>query len=157
MSEDGGGGLPLGKPLERLGGLMELLTTLDQRILGALNSLDAMDQRIAGFDDLGMDGRELIADVKQRVGALDERLNRDLDDVKAAIMAKIGELELGELGPRLDRLEQALLNVEKATINLDRAFEGSIEALPGFMSRRVKSEKRSGAPDPVEGETGSPA
>ena len=136
---------------------MELLTTLDQRILGALNSLNAMDERIAGFDDLGMDGRELVADIQRKADAIDARLHRDLDDIKAAILGKIGELELNTLGPRLDRLEQALLNVEKATINLDRAFEGSIEALPGFVARRVKTEKRKAAPDPVEGETGSPA
>jgi hypothetical protein len=72
-----------------------------------------------------------------------------MDEVKAAILAKIGELDLSGLGPRLDRLEQALLNVERATVNLDTSVAGALEALPGFMQRRVKDGKKSAAEDPV--------
>ena len=141
--------LSVGKAVERVSGIVELLTTLDQKILRALDSLEEMQGRVASFDDLGVDGRELVADVKTRLAALDERLNRDLDDVKDALMAKIGELDLAGFGGRLDRLEAAVFNIERATVNLDRAFEGGLEMLPDFLTKRLKAEgDRSPTVDP---------
>jgi hypothetical protein len=55
-------------------------------------------------------------------------------------MAKIGDLDVSGLGSRLDRLEQAVFNIERATMDLDKAFEGGMELLPDFVSRRLKGE-----------------
>ena len=150
MSSEESGPLPVGKAVERVAGIVELLTTLDQKVLRALDSLEEMQGRVASFDDLGVDGRELVADVKSRLGALDERLNRDLDEVKDALLAKIGEIDLAGFGPRFDRMEEAVLNIERATINLDRAFEGGLEILPDFLSRRLKNEGDRNAPTPTD-------
>lgn len=142
MTADAAGPLPIGKAVERVGGIVELLTTLDQKILRALDSLEKMQGRIAGFDDVGVDGRELIADLRSRFAATDERINRDLDDIKAALLEKIGDIEFSDLGSRLSRMEEAVYNIERATMNLDKAFEGSLEMLPSFVSRRLQGEKK---------------
>ena len=160
MSADATGPLPIGKAVERVGGIVELLTTLDQKILRALDSLEEMQGRIAGFDDVGTDGRELIADIRDRFIATDARINRDLDDIKEVLMAKLGELDVGGVGRRLDRLEEAIYNIERATMNLDKAFEGSLEMLPNFLSRRLQGEKKKAPqsdespPDPHDTEGG---
>lgn len=156
MSADSGGPLPIGKAVERVGGIVELLTTLDQKILRALDSLEEMQGRIAGFEDVGTDGRELIADLRDRFAATDARINRDLDDIKAVIMEKLGDLDVTGVGPRLDRLEESIYNIERSTTNLDKAFEGSLEMLPNFLSRRLQGEKKK-APEtdesPAPGDT----
>jgi hypothetical protein len=105
-----------------------------------------MQQTVAGFESLGPAGDELVADLRQRVQATDERINRDLDDIKEQIMAKIGEVDLTDLGPRFDRLEKAIFNIERATVNLDRAFEGGLEMLPDFVSKRLKGEAQKKGP-----------
>lgn len=158
MTADAPGPAPIGKAVERVGGIVELLTTLDQKILRALDSLEEMQGRIAGFDQVGVDGRELVADLKARFAALDERINRDLDDLKAALLEKIGDIDVSGLDPRLARMEEALFNIERATINLDKAFEGSLEMLPSFLSRRLQGEKKTApptdeSPDPAAGPT----
>jgi predicted RecB family endonuclease len=144
MSDDGSGSgmapAAIGKAVDRVTSLVELVTTLDQKVISALESLTEMQQTVANFESLGPAGDELVADLKQRVQATDERINRDLDEIKAQIMSKVGDIDVSGLGPRLDRLEEAVFNIERATVNLDKAFEGGLEMLPDFVSRRLKGE-----------------
>ena len=149
MAADGVGG-SLARVPERIATLVELVTTLDRRLLSALDGLEEMRTTIAGFEDVGSSGDELIADLKERVARTDERINRDMDELKAALLAKIGEVDVGGLGPRLDRLEAAIMNIERATVSLDQAFEGGLEMLPDFLSKRVKKEGKKVAPNPSE-------
>jgi hypothetical protein len=132
--------------LERVTGLVELLTTLDMRVRGALDGLEEMRGTITGFEDLGSEGDALVADVRNRVAALDKRLNQDLDAVRDAIVKKIGELDVQDFSTRFGRLEQAVLNIERATVNLDQAFQGTVEMLPNFLTRRVKEEGEKASP-----------
>jgi hypothetical protein len=127
---------------DRLGNLVELLTTLDVRVTNALEGLEEMRTSVTGLDPVREDVEQLVSDLRKRLDVLDERLHRDMDDVKAVLMEKLGELDLDRLGPRFDRLEEAIFNIERATINMDHSLEGSVEALPDFLSRRVKDQKR---------------
>jgi hypothetical protein len=131
-----------GGVFDRLGNLVELLTTLDVRVTNALEGLEEMRASVTGIDPVREDIAELVTDVKGKLDAADERLNRDLDEIKDLLMRKLGELDLTELGPRFDRLEAAIYNIERATTNLDRTIEGGMEALPDFVSRRVKGAAR---------------
>jgi predicted RecB family endonuclease len=151
-AETDGLGSALGRVPERIATLVELVTTLDRRLLSALDGLEEMRTTVAGFENVGSAGDELIADLQERVARTDERINRDLDELKAAAMAKIGEVDLADLGPRIDRLESAILNIERATVSLDQAFEGGLEMLPDFLSRRVKKEGKKVAPSPDSAE-----
>jgi hypothetical protein len=105
-----------------------------------------MRTTVTSFESLGSEGDRLAADLRARIEKTDARINRDLDDLKAALMAKIGEVDLSDIGPRFQRLEEAILNIEIATVNLDQTFEGALEMLPSFMTRRVKDEGRKNAP-----------
>ena len=151
MADSGEGlGGALTRVPERIATLVELVTTLDRRLLDALDGLEEMRSTVAGFESLGPAGDELVADLKERVARTDERINRDLDELKAAVLAKIGEVDLAGLGPRIDRLEAAVLNIERATVSMDQTLEGGVEILPDFLSRRVKKEGKKAAPDPSE-------
>ena len=150
MSEDSSGLTDsLTRLPQRIAGLIELLTTLDTRIVTALDSLEEMRTSVSRFDAVGEQGDRLVADLESRMAALDEKLNRDMDDLKAAVLAKLGELDLDSFGPRFDRLERALINVERATVNLDRNVEGALELLPDFMTRKAKREGRKKAAPPA--------
>jgi hypothetical protein len=147
MSDEAASGLgPLSSAADRVGNLVELLTTLDKRILAALDSIEAMNSAVAGMEEVGTDGRELVADLRERLAKLDERLHRDLDRIHEALLEKIEGLETEGFGRRLDRLEKAIFNIEKSTVSLDRAFQGALELLPDFMSRRVKEEAHKKGP-----------
>jgi hypothetical protein len=147
VASDGEGlGSTLTKLPERVTALVELLTTLDLRVRAALDGLEEMRTTVTGFESLGTEGDRLAADLRARIERTDTRINRDLDDLKAALMAKIGEIDLSDIGPRFQRIEEAILNIEIATVSLDQAFEGGLEMLPNFLTRRVKDEGKRVAP-----------
>jgi hypothetical protein len=150
MSDDGAGLTDsIARLPQRLTGLIELLTTLDTRVVTALDSLEEMRTSISRFDAVGDSGDRLVADIEARVAALDERLNRDMDEVRDAIMAKIEELDIAGFDARFERMEAAMTNIERATVNLDRAFEGTLELLPDFVTKKLKQEGRKQVDPPV--------
>ena len=97
--------------------LVELLTTLDLRVRGALEGLEEM---------------------RRSLGALDERIDRDVDELRTLVRAKLDEIELDSMGARFDRLEAAILNIERATVHLDESFQSGLEALPDFVTKRLR-------------------
>ena len=135
---------------QRVGSLIELLTTLDQRILATLDSVDQMSSSVSRFDGLGDSGDELVRDIRERMAKLDDRLNRVIDEVHETVMAKVAEVDIKGFDSRLERLERAIYNIERATVSLDRSFEGGLEMLPDFLTKRMKSEGKKEAPAPPE-------
>jgi hypothetical protein len=65
-------------------------------------------------------------------------LDADLRELKAALLAKIGEIDLGSRNGRLTSLETSIRNIETAVTRLDTVVGGTVEAAPGFVTRRVK-------------------
>ena len=150
MTEDSGGITDsLARLPQRVTTLLELLTTLDQRILTALDGLEEMRRSLAPLEGLGESGDGLISDIRASASRFEERVNQDLDELKGLLIEKLGELDLGDFSARFDRLESAVLNIERATVNLDQAFEGGLEMLPDFVTKRLKSEGRKAAPPPT--------
>ena len=150
MNDGDGAGLTglLSGAVGRITALTDLLANLDQRIITTLDSVDDMRTTMAGFEAVGDSSDRLIADLQVRIEQMHERLDRDMDEIKAVLLAKLGDLDLSGLGPRFDRLEQAIFNIERATVNLEIAMEGGLDAMPEFVSKRIKSEmgKRAIAP-----------
>ena len=131
---------------QRLMGLVELLTSLDTRVASTLDAIDQMSTSVAAFDPAREDIEKLVADLRVRVARAEERINADLDEIKAAVLAKLGDLDVTTLGPRFDRLEEAVFNIERATINMDRTLEGGVGLLPDFLTRKVRAEGKREAP-----------
>ncbi|HET7481731.1 MAG TPA: hypothetical protein VFK89_02605 [Actinomycetota bacterium] len=117
-TEDAGFGDSIARIPQRIASLLELLTTLDQRVLAALDGLEEM---------------------RGSMSTLDARLSSDLDEMRTSVRAKLDEVDVAALEKRLARLEQAIFNIEAATINLDRNFSGALESLPDFLTKRMKS------------------
>jgi hypothetical protein len=131
---------------QRLMGLVELLTSLDTRVASTLDAIDQMSTSVTAFDPAREDIEQLVADLRVRVARAEERINADLDEIKAAVLAKLGDLDVTTLGPRFDRLEEAVFNIERATINMDRTLEGGVGLLPDFLTRKVRAEGKREAP-----------
>ena len=142
--------------LDRLGNLVELITTLDVRVTNALEGLEEMRSSVTGLDPVRDDVEVLVADLKTRLDTWDRRLARDLDELKtlaieklngvdelkAALLAKIEEVDVSDITTRFDRMETALMNVERATVNLNNIVQGGMEALPNFVTKRVQADAR---------------
>lgn len=131
---------PLGGAVERITNLIELITTLDKRLIEALDSMRAMEEHMDRLGTVGTSGDELVADLRRRVAATDDRVNRDLDDLKAQVEAKLADIDLTGYDARLEKLERAILNIERATVNLDRMVEGAMSILPDRLERKVRKE-----------------
>lgn len=140
---------PLLRLPQRIGNVVELLTTLDTRLLNALDALDNMQRSVSAFDPVSEQADTLVADTQRRLAALDDRLNRDLDELKAAILGKLDELDVTSFGARFDRLESAVFNIESATLSLNQSFEGALELLPDFMTKNMKTDGNKVAPQPT--------
>jgi hypothetical protein len=62
----------------------------------------------------------------------------EIDELKIAVMAKLDEVDVDGVDARLDRLEAAIMNIERATVHLDEQFTSSLEALPDFVAKRIR-------------------
>jgi hypothetical protein len=131
---------------QRLMALVELLTSMDTRVASTLDAIDQMRTSVTAFDPAREDIEHLVADLRVRVARAEERINSDLDEIKEAVLAKLGDLDVGALGPRFNRLEEAVFNIERATINMDRTLEGGVGLLPDFLTRKVRAEGKREAP-----------
>src|SRR5207302_10794821 len=80
----------------------------------------------------------LVEDLRSRLNRLETRLHADLDEIKEALLAKIGDLDVKSLGGRIDSLEVSVQNIERAVTHVDGVMEGLVETAPGFISRRVR-------------------
>jgi chromosome segregation ATPase len=132
------GGSHLSKVTDRVGNLVELLTTLDKRILATLDSLEEMRSAVSALDSLSTGGEDLVADIRRRIARFDERIHEDMGEIKSELLSRLGQMEGFE--DRFERLETSLANIERATVHLDQTMSGMVESLPDFMSRRIKSE-----------------
>ena len=103
--------------------LAEALHTAN-RTLAAVNDLV----------DLMEEGADLIHDLKDLVARL--------EPIVALGQEAAAKVDPDELIARVERVEQALLNTERASLNLDKSIEGSIESLPNVLSRRAKKESQ---------------
>ena len=139
--------------VERVTALTDLLTSLDKKVIETLDSVKEMSATLEGFQGVSGDTEDFVADLRVKVDRIDARLNRDLDEIKEVLIEKLNGLDLTSLGPRFDRLEAAVLNIERATTNLETAMEAGLEAMPDFVSKRVREQmkqREGGAPPPVE-------
>jgi hypothetical protein len=117
MTEDGGFADSIARVPQRIASIVELLTTLDQRILAALDGLEEMRTSMA---------------------TLDGRLDRDLEELRTTVRAKLDDVDIESFETRLGRLEQAIFNIEAATINLDKNFAGALEMMPNFLTKKIE-------------------
>ena len=131
---------PLGSAVGRISNLIELVTTLDKKLIEALDSMRAMEEHMDRLGTVGTSGDELVADLRRRVAATDERVNRDLDDLKAQLEAKLADVDLSGYDARLEKVERAILNIERATVNLDRTVQGAMSILPDRLEKKVREE-----------------
>jgi hypothetical protein len=135
MSSTGNG---VGSVGGRVANVGKLLSTFDRRLLDAFDTLDQLGETARGLDVLSADGEALVADLRERVDRWDAKLEADLAELKSALLAKIGEIEVGSLNGRLTTLEMSIKNIEAAVTQLDTVVEGTVEAAPDFVTRRVR-------------------
>jgi predicted RecB family endonuclease len=131
---------PLGSVVARITNLIELITTLDKRLIEALDSMRAMEEHMDRLGTVGNSGDELVADLRRRVATTDDRVNRDLDELKATVEAKLAEVDLAAYDGRFEKLERSIQNIERATVNLDRMVEGAMSILPDRLEKKVRQE-----------------
>jgi len=122
----------------RVANIGKLLSTFDQRLLDAFDTLDQLGETARGLDVVSADGEALVADLRERIDRWDAKLEADLAELKSALLAKIGEIDVGSLNGRLTTLETSIKNIEAAVTDLDTVVEGTVEAAPDFVTRRVK-------------------
>src|SRR5205823_4632123 len=110
---------PAQGPRERLTALAGLVATLDRRLVEVFETMDRLGETSESLDDLLRDGSGLVEDLRSRLDRLESRLHADLDEVKEALLAKIGDLDVRALGRRIDALELSVQNIERAVTHVD--------------------------------------
>ena len=103
---------------QRLAALVELVATLDLRVRGALEGLEEMRRSVAPL-------AEGLEEMRLSVAPLSD------------VMTK-SDAVFDDVNSRLDRLEASIANIERATVHLDETFQSSLEALPDFVSKRIR-------------------
>jgi hypothetical protein len=130
-----------GRMTDRVSGVFDLLTNLDQRVLASLESLEEVRASMKGLEALQADGDAFVRDLRGRIARADERMHRDFDEIKDAVLNLIGDIDIGSFDDRLTRVESSMRKIERATVDLDRKAEAAFEALPNFLSRKIRSEE----------------
>ncbi|MFN2525923.1 MAG: hypothetical protein ABR505_06625 [Actinomycetota bacterium] len=127
-------------PIDRLASALGFFASLDRRLASAFESLEEMRRQLRDLGSLGARGDDLMTDVQRRIETFDRRAHSDLDQLKAALLEKLDQVDVKGFEARLDRIEVTMSNIEKATVSLNTTMSASVEALPGFMTRKIKAE-----------------
>lgn len=139
----------------RITGIGRLIGSLDRRLIETFETVDRIGHALEALDALTEDGSDLVADLRARMERMDAKLNADLDELKAVLMAKLGDLDVNSLNGRISALEATLGNIETAVTRMDAVVEGTVEAAPDFVTRRVKEATAEVAEDLDEELTGT--
>jgi chromosome segregation ATPase len=126
-------------PVERLTALAGLVTSLDQRVVEAFEALARVGAASAELERLTEDTSDLIGDLRGRLDRLEARLYADLDELKTAALAKLDDIDVDGLGGRMNSLETAIQNIERAVTRVDTLVEGVVDTVPEFITRRVRA------------------
>ena len=116
-----------------------VIATLDRRIVDLFESLDELRRTSATVSQLSDEGSDLLQDLRDRLDRIEAKVRVDTDEVKNAVLEKLGEIDAQGLGPRLDGVEKAIFNIETAVTRLDRLVSGMVESVPDFITRRVRA------------------
>jgi len=125
--------------LQRVGAVAGVIATLDRRIVDLFESLDELRRTSATVSQLSDEGSDLLQDLRDRLDRIEAKVRVDTDEVKNAVLEKLGEIDAQGLGPRLDGVEKAIFNIETAVTRLDRLVSGMVESVPDFITRRVRA------------------
>ena len=136
-------------PIQRVTAMASLVATLDRRIVDLFDTLEQLRSATPGLSQLSDEGADLIAYLRSRMDRIEAKLRIDADEVKNALLAKLDGIDLQGLAIRMNRVEQAVFNIEAAVTRLDRLAGGMVESAPDFIARRVKSN--AGEPDEEPG------
>ncbi len=72
-----------------------------------------------------------------------------MDEAKRLLLERMGQLD--DVLARFERMEAALANIERATVQLQRSVSGAIEALPDRLTERVRRNiPRGGVAAPID-------
>jgi predicted nucleic acid-binding Zn-ribbon protein len=126
---------------QRVGALVRLLTTLDQRLVETFETVERVGEAAAGLEALQTDGADMLQDARRRVTKFEKRVNADLDEVKAAVLAKLEQVDVADVKRRITRLEKRV-NAdldELKTAVLDKLADVDVEDL----TRRLDSLEES--------------
>jgi predicted RNase H-like nuclease (RuvC/YqgF family) len=127
-------------PRERIVALAGLVATLDRRLVELFETMGRLGETTENLDQILQDGSGMVEDLRSRLDRLETRLHGDMDEIKEALLAKIGDLDVKSLGQRVDSLEVSVQNIERAVTHVDGVMEGLVETAPGFISRRVREK-----------------
>jgi hypothetical protein len=116
-----------------------LVATLDRRIVDLFDTLEELRTATNGISQLSDDGSEIIADLRSRMDRIEAKVLIDTDEVKNAVLSKLGNIDFESFAIRMYGLEKAVYNIEAAVTRLDRLVGGMVESVPDFITRRVKS------------------
>ena len=119
---------------QSLAALARLVVETPQLVASAVHTANRVLAAVNDLVDLVEEGADLVHELHALVVRL--------EPVVALAEEAVIKVDPSELSSRVRRVEQALLNTERASINLDKSIEGSIESLPNPLSRRAKRESQ---------------
>lgn len=114
--------------------LLRLAVEAPQLVASAVHTANRALAAVNDLVDLVEEGVDLVHELHGLVARL--------EPVVSLAEEAVVKVDPGELVSRVRRVEQALLNTERASINLDKTVEGSIESLPSPLSRRARRESQ---------------
>lgn len=139
----------LNRALEQVTAPVRLLADVETLLRRVVVAVEDVRASVARLETLATPAADLLPDARERMVTLDERVHREMDEMKGLLLERVGQLD--DLIARFDRMEAALANIERATVQLQRAVSGAIEALPDRLTERVRRNiPGSRVPPPVD-------
>jgi len=138
-----------GGPLQRVGAVAGVIATLDRRIVDLFESIDELRRTSTTVSQLSDEGADFLQELRERLDRIEAKVRIDTDEVKNAVLEKLGEVDVQGIGPRLDGVEKAIFNIETAVTRLDKLVSGMVESVPDFITRRVRARALNAEDDPL--------
>lgn len=116
----------------------EVVGFLGRRLGDAVGFVGRVGRLVGDVEDFVREGTLLARDARARISAVDDGFR-----TFERLLERVERIDYEALSRRVSRLEEAVLNIEQASVTASQKFDGLVAVLPDRLARSIEDKGES--------------